>query len=81
MAAPGKNVQLVWAVALILAGLGVFYRIPQVMPRVREIAYFSWIMPFIYFCFYLMGILLVGGGVKKLIGLYRRRGEGEDGRG
>ncbi len=81
MAAPGKNVQLAWAVALILAGLGVFYRIPQVMPRVREIAYFSGIMPFIYFCFYLMGILLVGGGVKKLIGLYRRRGEGEDGRG
>ncbi len=81
MAAPGKNVQLLWAVALILAGLGVFYRIPQVMPRVREIAYFSGIMPFIYFCFYLMGILLVGGGVKKLIGLCRRRKEGEDGRG
>ncbi len=81
MAAPGKNFQFVWAVALIMAGLGVFYRIPQVMPRVREIAYFSGIMPFIYFCFYLMGILLVGGGVKKLIGLYRRRDEGDDGRG
>ncbi len=81
MAAPGKNFQLMWAVALILAGLGVFYRIPQVMPRVREIAYFSGIMPFIYFCFYLMGILLVGGGVKKLIALYRRRDGGGEGRG
>ncbi len=75
MAAPGKNFQLVWAVALILAGLGVFYRIPQVMPRVREITYFSGIMPFIYFCFYLMGVLLVGGGVKKLVDHYRRRND------
>ena len=80
MASPGKNVQVVWAVALILAGLGVFYRIPQVMPRVREITYFSGIMPFIYFCFYLLGELLVGGGVKKLIDHYRRRNHNSDDR-
>ena len=76
MASPGKTFQLVWGIALVLAGLGVFYRIPQVMPRVREIAYFSGILPFIYFCFYLMGALLVGGGLKKLLGL--RRGKGND---
>ena len=73
MASPAKNFQLVWGIALVLAGLGVFYRIPQVMPRIREITYFSGIMPFIYFCFYLMGALLVGGGLKKLIHIYRRR--------
>ena len=80
MASPGKNFQLVWGIVLIIAGLGVFYRIPQVMPRVRQITYFSGIMPFIYFCFYLMGVLLVGGGVKKLVDIYRRRDDdGADG--
>jgi hypothetical protein len=73
MASPGKNFQLVWGIVLVLAGLGVFYRIPQVMPRVREITYFSGIMPFIYFCFYLMGAILVGGGIKKIVDTCRRR--------
>jgi len=73
MASAKANFQLLWAIALVLAGLGVFYRIPQVMPRVREIAYFSDVIPFIYFCFYLLGALLVGGGVKKLISISRRR--------
>ena len=81
MASTRNNFQLLWGIALVLAGLGVFYRIPQVMPRVREISYFSGIMPFIYFCFYLLGALLVGGGVKKLIGIFRRRSDDDGGNG
>ena len=49
-----------------LAGIGVFVRIPQVMPRIADIDYFSAVIPFIRFCFYLIGIILVGGGVKKI---------------
>jgi hypothetical protein len=30
-----NQAQVIWAVVLILAGLGVFYRIPQVMPTIR----------------------------------------------
>jgi len=63
----GKNkVQLVWGTALILAGAGVFYRIPQVMPRIASIEQFASIQPLVRFCFYFMGVMLIGGGVKKL---------------
>jgi hypothetical protein len=62
-----KNVgQIIWGFALFFAGLGVFFRIPQVMPQVEEIEYFTPIMGFVRFSFYLVGILLVGGGAKKI---------------
>lgn len=58
--------QKFWGVALILAGIGVFYRIPQVMPKIEQIQQFSSISFFIRFCFYFMGVLLIGGGLKKI---------------
>jgi hypothetical protein len=63
-------VQMVWGVALVLAGIGVFFRIPQVMPRIKQIEQFSSIIGFIYFCFYLLGILLIIGGSKKICDHY-----------
>jgi hypothetical protein len=48
-------------------GLGVFYRIPQVMPKVAQLEGFADIIGFIRFCFYLMGILLIGGGGRKVV--------------
>lgn len=64
------TVQLIWGVALVVVGIGVFFRIPQVMPRIAEIKQFSQAMFFIRFCFYLMGILLIGGGSKKIYKYY-----------
>ena len=63
-------VQLIWGIALVLVGIGVFFRIPQVMPRIAEIEQFSQVMFYIRFCFYLMGILLIGGGSKKIYKYY-----------
>ena len=65
-------VQVVWGVALVLAGIGVFFRIPQVMPRIKQIEQFSSIIGFIYFCFYLLGILLIVGGSKKIYDHYQK---------
>jgi hypothetical protein len=59
--------QLIWGVALLAAGVGVFYRIPQVMPRIEDIAQFSVAAFFIRLCFYVMGIILIGGGVRKIL--------------
>lgn len=59
--------QMVYGIALVVMGVGVFFRIPQVMPKLmvyETLASASW---FIYGCFYLMGIILIGGGIKKLI--------------
>lgn len=58
--------QIIWGVLLILAGIGVFYRIPQVMPRLADLEIFTSIIPFIKFCFYLIGIILFGGGIQKV---------------
>ena len=65
-------VQMIWGVALTLAGIGVFFRIPQVMPKIEKIEYFSSSLYFIRFCFYLLGVLLVWGGTKKLYENYRK---------
>jgi hypothetical protein len=65
------NFQLIWGIALLLAGIGVFFRIPQVMPRIEQIESFAAISGFIRFCFYLMGALLVGGGAQKIYRHFR----------
>ncbi len=58
--------QLIWGILLLLAGVGVFFRIPQVMPQIKTIETFASIIGFIYFCFYLLGFLLILGGAKKV---------------
>jgi len=71
----GKNkpvIQLIYGIALTLAGFGVIYRIPQVMPRVEQLQQFSSVIGFIRFSFYLMGVLLIGGGLKKIYGNYKK---------
>ncbi len=63
---------MVWGALLFIAGVGVFFRIPQVMPEIKKIEYFSSAIFFIQFCFYLIGILLVGGGIKKIYHNYKK---------
>ena len=67
-----RRFQLIWGIALIAAGIGVFYRIPQVMPKVEQMQQFSSVIGFIRFSFYLMGVLLIGGGLKKIYGNYKK---------
>ena len=59
-------VQLIWGIALVLAGLGVFYRIPEVMLKIEKVEQFAANDFIIRFCFYVLGILLVSGGTKKI---------------
>jgi hypothetical protein len=58
--------QLVWGLLLAIAGIGLLFRIPQVMPQIRQIEYFSGVIPFIYFCMYFIALFLIAGGVRKL---------------
>jgi len=61
-----KKIQILWGTLLVMAGLGVFYRIPQVMPKIISIEAFSHATGIIRFCFYLLGVLLIYGGAKKI---------------
>jgi len=65
-------IQVIYGIALTLAGIGVIYRIPQVMPRVEQIQQFSSVIGFIRFSFYFMGVLLIGGGLKKIYVNYKK---------
>ena len=65
------HVQLVWGGLLCLAGIGVIYRIPQVMPKVKAIESFSSAIGFIYFSFYLLAFLLILGGARKIYANYK----------
>ena len=65
-------IQIVWGGLLTLAGIGVFFRIPQVMPRIKEIGAFSSSAGFVYFCLFLLGLLLIIGGVKKIRDNYKK---------
>jgi hypothetical protein len=71
MAEDSSKLQLIWGIALVAAGVGVFFRIPQVIPRLKQIDYFAGIIYFVYFCFYLIAILLIGGGSKKIVAYFR----------
>ena len=66
MADKKNTLQLIWGLLLVLAGIGVFFRIPQLMPGIKKIEQFAAYIYFIYFCFYLIGVLLIAGGARKV---------------
>ncbi len=68
-----RTIQLIWGALLLLMGIGMFYRIPQVMPDIEKIEQFASMTVYIRFCFYLIGILLIGGGAKKIHAYYKQR--------
>ena len=65
------TLQIIWGGLLTLAGIGIFFRIPQVMPEIEKIEQFSSAAYYIRFCFYFMGVVLIGGGVKKIYRYYK----------
>jgi hypothetical protein len=72
------QVQLIWGIALILAGLGVFYRLPQVMPKIMEFPIFAEASGVVRFSFYFMAVFLIGGGLKKVIQHFKRDSQNSD---
>ncbi len=60
--------QFIWGVALVVMGISVFFRIPQVMPKIVSIEYFSsgFAKVFTGFSLYLMAIVLLGSGLIKI---------------
>ena len=60
------GVQIAWGAALVLAGVGVFVRIPQVMPKIVSIEYFSSGTLVVRLCLYLLGLMLIVGGARKI---------------
>jgi len=58
--------QLIWGIVLIAMGIGVFFRVPVVSERLADAVGTTSKLYFFRFCFYLIAVILVGGGIKKI---------------
>jgi len=68
-----SNLQLIWGIAYILAGFSVFFNLHKRWP---EIVAFSQSLTFtwsIRIAFYLIGIVLIGGGVLKVLHYFKHK--------
>ena len=58
--------QLIWAAALILMGVGIFFRVPVVVEKMAGAFDTKAGLYFFRFSFYLIAVILIGGGIKKI---------------
>lgn len=73
--------QAVWGGLLTAAGISVFFRTQQVMPKLAEIESLANKTGVIRFCVYFMGLMLIVGGVRKLVAYFGKpdaKGEAVD---
>ena len=60
-----KNFQFYYGILLVAVGIGVFYRIPQVMLQVETIDFFKEKLFVVKMSFYLLGgLLILAGGMR-----------------
>jgi hypothetical protein len=64
------KIRFYYGIILIAVGLGVFYRIPQVIPQLEAIEFFKQKIILVYLCFYILGLFLILAGS---IRIYRAR--------
>jgi hypothetical protein len=60
-----NNIQLIWGAALILVGISVFFKVPLVVPKLEAMGLSGATIGFFSACLYIIGFILVGGGVRK----------------
>ena len=66
--------QLIWGAALTAAGIGVLVILPHRMEQIRQLRQagpYDVDMLFLWFCFGLLGVLLIGGGLRKIYSQFR----------
>lgn len=57
---------LIWGISLSLMGIALIVRSPQVMGRIVQIEYYAPISWLIRLIVYLIALMLIGGGAKKI---------------
>jgi len=60
-----KKIGFYYGIILVAVGIGVFYRIPQVMVQVETIEFFQHKLFIVKTCFYILGgLLILAGGIR-----------------
>ncbi|MBC8439372.1 MAG: hypothetical protein H8D87_06780 [Deltaproteobacteria bacterium] len=60
-----KNFRFYYGILLVAVGIGVFYRIPQIILQVETIEFFRQKVFFVKFSFYVLGgLLILAGGIR-----------------
>ncbi len=57
---------IAWGIALAIMGIAVFFRVPQVVPELAQKFNLAAGQGFISFCLYIVGVILLGGGIRKI---------------
>ncbi len=70
-----KQSQILYGIVLIIVGIGVFCKIPVVVPKLAAMDYFVNAVLVIEFSFYLLGGLVVLAGIKKICKYWKNTGE------
>ncbi len=68
---------VVWGVLLLLMGILLFIQVPQVMERITQIEYHRFVKWFIRIIVYLIAVLLIGGGARKIYENYKNLKAGD----
>ena len=66
-----KKFNFYYGIVLTLVGIAVFYRIPQVMPRIETIEFFARKMTIVKISSYLLGVFLVLAGTIRIYKNYK----------
>lgn len=62
--------QLIWGAALAIMGLALFFRVSAVMEQIAEMENPASTEIFLRIGFYLIAVILLGGGIKKIYRFY-----------
>jgi hypothetical protein len=73
-----SNIQLIWGAALILVGISVFFKVPLVVPKLKTMGLSHATIGFFSVCLYIIGFVLVGGGVRKWIQHFKPEEDASD---
>jgi hypothetical protein len=68
----GITLQLIWGLLLVLMGMALIFRSPQVMERIVQIEYYAPISWLIRIILYFIAVILIGGGSKKIWAIFKK---------
>ncbi len=66
-----KKINFYYGIVITLVGIAVFYRIPQVMPRIETIEFLAQKLVVVKACFYILGSLLIMAGSIRIFKNYK----------